>query len=151
MTAYDGTDMLSPHFSVAELACPCGCGFVPFPVLVVGLEKLREAGGNLPLIVNSGARCEDYNRMLRFCLRCQVNVKAFSCPHCNSRTVQRSAKNSYHMFGKAADIRPPRKHSTRWLARLAERYVWDFRDGGIGTYKGFVHVDTGRGPRRWIG
>lgn len=50
------------------------------------------------------------------------------------------AKNSYHMYGQAADIRLP-GYSTRTLRSIAK----SLRAGGVGYYprSGFVHVDTG--------
>lgn len=53
-------DLLSPHFSVLELACRCGCGLVPDRGFVEALERLRvEVGFAMP--VSSGMRCPARN------------------------------------------------------------------------------------------
>ncbi len=55
------------------------------------------------------------------------------------------AKNSYHMYGQAIDIRVPGK-STKALRNVA----LSLRAGGVGYYprSSFVHVDTGK-VRSW--
>lgn len=55
------------------------------------------------------------------------------------------AKNSFHMYGQAIDIRMPGK-STRQLQGVAK----SLRAGGVGYYprSNFVHVDTGT-VRSW--
>jgi len=74
----------------------------------------------VPVIVNSGYRTPEYNR--------QVN----------------GAPESRHLTGEAADI-VAQGVSIQELARAAEKF---FGDGGIGTYRGHVHVDVGP-QRRW--
>ena len=55
---------------------------------------------------------------------------------------------SYHMYGRAIDIRLPGVPTP--LLRDVAEYVAD-GSGGVGYYPGgdFVHIDTGRIPRRW--
>jgi len=48
------------YFSDAELACKCGCGFLPPADFRSKLERLRERFGK-PLTVTSAARCPAYN------------------------------------------------------------------------------------------
>ena len=57
-----------------------------------------------------------------------------------SRASSGVARNSYHMYGQALDIRLP-GYSTRKLRNNAK----SLRAGGVGYYakSGFVHVDTG--------
>lgn len=113
---------LSPHFDSKEFACKDGCGFDDVdPVLVEKLEALRALAGNKPLIINSACRCPTHNKVVR------------------------GAKNSQHVKGKAADVRPPTGMSTAKFAELAERVGF----GGIGIYNTFVHVDTRKGRSRW--
>lgn len=59
--------------------------------------------------------------------------------------LEGAARNSMHMYGKAADIRFPGLPVT-YLGKLAQRYS----GGGVGFYisSNFVHVDTGR-IRTW--
>lgn len=49
------------------------------------------------------------------------------------------AKNSQHLFGKAADIMIPGR-TMKQLQEVAK----SLRGGGVGRYANFVHVDTGR-------
>jgi peptidase M15-like protein len=51
---------MTPHFTVAEMACRCGCGRLPSLPFVQRLEELRVAF-NRPMPVTSGARCPAYN------------------------------------------------------------------------------------------
>lgn len=55
------------------------------------------------------------------------------------------AKNSFHMYGQAMDIRMP-GHSTKRLRDTAKK----LKAGGVGYYprSNFVHVDTGK-VRSW--
>ncbi len=49
-----------PNFTQHEVACRCGCGAVPDPVLMTSLQMIRrDVGFAMP--VTSGARCPDYN------------------------------------------------------------------------------------------
>lgn len=64
------------------------------------------------------------------------------------------ATASQHVFGRATDIVltvDGKKLHPAMTAKLAER-VRGFRNGGIGTYKTFTHVDhRPDGPARWTG
>lgn len=55
------------------------------------------------------------------------------------------ARNSYHMYGRAIDIRMKERP-----ASTIQRAAWALQQGGVGYYPkaNFVHVDTG-GVRRW--
>lgn len=110
------------HFKLKEFACK-HCGEIKIDInLLVKLEELRRAIGNRPIIINSGYRCPTHNR----------NVGG--------------AKNSQHMYGKAADIRV-KDMSPRTLEKFADTV---FYNGGVGMGgQNIVHVDT-RGYRaRW--
>ena len=120
--------MLSPHISRAEFACKCGCDqCYADSRLLSGLEKLRALSGE-PLFILSGYRCQTHNS------------KIGGAPH------------SYHLYGKAADVRlgRPGKLSLVQMFNLAER-VKEFREGGIGVYpeQVFIHVDTRNFRARW--
>ena len=91
--------------------------------LIEGLQALRDAVG--PLAVLSGFRCVEHNRA--------VGGRA----------------DSMHLLGVAADVSHDRL--TRYeLARAAER-IAVFRDGGIGRYRGWIHVDARGHKARWDG
>lgn len=70
-------------------------------------------------------------------------ISGYRTPETNAakrRRSRRVAKNSMHMYAKAADVRIP-GHSFKELFHAAV----DLHAGGVGKYRrdGFVHVDTG--------
>lgn len=81
---------------------------------------------NQPFYVISGYRTPTTNALLR-------------------RRSKHVSKRSFHMQGKAVDVRLP-GHSAATLRRVALA----LRGGGVGFYPGsnFIHVDTGR-VRSW--
>lgn len=89
-------------------------------------EIQKNCGCNEPVGLLSGYRTERTNRMLR-------------------RNSSGVAKNSYHIKGKAADIRLDGVR-TRYLCEQAMK----LRKGGVGYYprSSFVHIDTGK-VRHW--
>lgn len=114
---------LSDDFNSTHFDCPC-----PDPLcdrtyvdelLIQGLDKLAIT---FPIItVNSGFRCRAHNL--------KVGGK----------------ENSQHLVGKAADICSP--FATVKELNTAAEVI--FKDGGLGRYTNFIHVDT-RGHRaRW--
>jgi uncharacterized protein YcbK (DUF882 family) len=86
----------------------------------------RKVGAKQPFEIISGYRSPQTNRSLRN----------------NSNGV---AKNSYHMQGKAVDLRLPGVP-----LKTVRKAALDLRMGGVGYYSksGFVHVDSGR-VRSW--
>lgn len=75
-------------------------------------------------------------------------LSAYRSPKTNSNLRSAStgvAKNSFHMYGQALDIRNPNV-STKRLRNVA----MDLKAGGVGYYpkSGFVHIDTGS-VRSW--
>lgn len=112
---------LSEHFDEAEFKCRC-CGEVKIdPKLISKLECLRAAIGNRPIFINSGYRCPKHNKSVG------------------------GATKSFHMEGKAADIRV--SVNMEELGKMSDRI---FQLGGMGIYKTFIHVDLGP-TRRWLG
>ena len=118
------------NFSVKEFACKgvnCCKQSAPIHITLVRcLQRLRDICES-PIKVHSGFRCKRHNFKIG------------------------GAKKSYHTLGLAVDISckrfPPKK-----LAEIANN-VLDFRYGGIGTYKSWVHLDIrgilGDMPARW--
>lgn len=97
------------------------------PKLIDIIAEVQKACGcNQPVGLLSGYRTEKTNRMLR-------------------RNSSGVAKKSYHIKGKAADIKLEGIR-TRVLCNQAMK----LRKGGVGYYprSGFVHVDTGK-VRHW--
>ena len=122
--------LVSPHFSIRELQCPC-CNVLRLDYkLVCGLELLRQALSlklkqDTPIFINSGYRCSVHNAKVG------------------------GSKASQHLLGKAADIRWNGDVMTLWELAEGVRY---FYEGGMGLSKerGFVHVDVrDNGPMRW--
>ena len=99
----------------------------------VGLVDLMHSlyissGAKTPFRVVSGYRTPKTNAMLR-----------------NKSVAKGVAKNSFHLYGQAADLFIP-EFPAADLGKFAQK----LQVGGVGTYsrKGFVHVDTGP-IRRW--
>lgn len=127
---------LAPNFQVKEFVCKgstkgrrCDCGGTfgrrpgdIDPELVAGLQAMRELLKR-PITVNSGCRCPSHN------LR------------------EGGEADSQHLLGKAADLINVPVQDLVWAAKQ----VPQFRHGGIGQYRTFVHVDTHKAgvPRRW--
>lgn len=116
---------LSANFSKSEFACHCGCGCNNVSAdLVDALQLLRDALDK-PISITSGVRCASHNARVR------------------------GKPRSYHLIGKAADIR---------VAGISPAELYDFIDanadvfgiGGIGRYtkQNFVHVDV-RSGNKW--
>jgi len=116
---------ISKNFDKSEFVCKCGCGKYNLnPVLLDALQRLRDYIG-YPIYINSGCRCEKHNKVVG------------------------GVKNSLHVRGKAADIRVD-ELSPQELAKSAME-IKEFRDGGIGIYTNFVHVDVRGRKARWRG
>ncbi len=97
------------YFKPNETSCKCGCGFNITPKMLSKINEIREAW-RLPLVVNSGARCQAYNQSLR-----DRGYKA--------------AVHSNHLKGLAVDLStadPTKlKEFQEWLVANAERFnIW---------------------------
>lgn len=120
---YDLTGWRWPHFTPRELACRCGGRFCAGEYwhdadFLDALEALRaEAGG--PLAVNSGHRCDAWNRA------------AGGAGKSRHRTI-------------AVDIALAGHDRFRLLA-AAERLGFT----GIGLARSFIHLDRRPVPARW--
>ncbi len=92
------------------------------------LHVIQKYAGGLPIELLSGYRSPETNNELR-------------------RHRRGVAKHSYHVLGKAADIRIPKVP-----LHLLKRIAMHLRKGGVGYYprSGFVHVDVGP-VRHWRG
>ena len=88
-------------------------------------QNLSTDHGSVDVEILSGFRTEETNEMLR-------------------RKSPYVAKNSFHKRGRALDFRIPNVSSSA-VRNIAHSVV----RGGLGTYKNFIHVDTGP-YRRWI-
>ena len=113
---------ISPHFSRAEFACKCGCGFdtVDSELLEI-LEAVRQHFGE-PVTVTSGCRCPSWNES------------------------QGGGQTSQHLLGRACDFKVKGVEAVRvfnWCSSMwPEQY-------GMGCYPSWVHVDSRNYKARW--
>jgi len=109
------------YFKKEEFECKCGCGFNEIDdTFVTMLDRLRAMVGTA-LVVNSGCRCEQYNRL--------VGGKPASA----------------HLDGYAADI-ACKNSSLRFDIIEAALEIGITR---IGVYPTFIHLDIDpKKPRR---
>lgn len=116
---------VSEHFKSNEFDCRCGRRDCTTTLicsqLLLGLEQLRNPVG--ALFLSCGYRCEAHNLEIG------------------------GAKDSQHCKGKAADVKAGRVLPFS-VARSAEG-VDVFKNGGIGVYRTFTHVDSRGYPSRW--
>lgn len=114
------------HFNTAEFESrdgkpsPYGETVVK-PELIVRLNAIRTAFGK-PIIVTSGYRSPEHNKVVG------------------------GVKNSTHVQGIAADIQPKNLTDLDELYTLVEKFN---KDGGIGRYNDFIHVDVRGVAARW--
>lgn len=119
------SEMVSEHFSRKELASRDGAKS-PFalevrPQLIELLEAIRSAWGE-PVLVNCAYRSPEHNRAVG------------------------GVDGSYHVKGLAADIRPERQED---LAEFQQLCLDINKDGGVGLYDTFCHVDARGNYARW--
>lgn len=89
--------------------------------LIVRLNAIRSRFGK-PIIVNSGYRSPEHNKAVG------------------------GVKNSFHVQGLAADVRPEDLKDLPELQKIADELN---PHGGVGFYNTFVHVDVRGVKSRW--
>ena len=114
------------HFKVSEFTCKCGCGKNNIDQRVLDMaETIRQALG-VPVRVNSGCRCEEWNR------------------------IQKGVSNSRHISGKAADL-----SCGLGSAKMFETVKKLHAEGKLPAldycikYRTFIHIDCG-GKRKTL-
>ena len=113
---------ISKNFKLKEFQCKDGSQLVKIDSqLLYKLQALRDEIGR-PVIINSGYRTESHNKAVG------------------------GAQNSYHMQGKAVDIRVNGLKPEE-IAKIAEKIGFT----GIGIYKNFTHVDIRPVKTKWYG
>jgi uncharacterized protein YcbK (DUF882 family) len=113
---------LSKHFSRAEFACQCGCGFDTVDVgLIEVLEDIRRHW-NAAVTINSSARCLTHNKNIG------------------------STDSSQHTKGRAADIVVRGVDPVHVYEYLDQTHSGAL---GLGSYKDFTHIDTRNSRSRW--
>ena len=117
-------------FKREEFRCKCGglyCnGFPAEPSEQTArwANEIRKRLG-VPLRVNSGLRCEIWNRM------------------------NDGASQSQHMTGHACDLGAPAGVTPEKMASIAEEVIGN--TGGIGIYSWGIHIDDRTTKARWRG
>jgi uncharacterized protein YcbK (DUF882 family) len=116
--------MISEHFKRSEFACECGCGFDTVDTeLLIALELIRNHF-DVPVMVDSGCRCKHRNEV--------VGGKS----------------HSYHLIGRAADIR---------VKDIDPGIVYEYANQmfaeiyGLICYNTFLHIDTRTGSKYRMG
>lgn len=122
---------LTQNFALEEFACKDG---TPVPdeylenvtVLAQNLQVLRDHLNIPVLITGSGYRTPSHNKKIN------------------------GAKNSQHLYAKAADINV-NGHAPAELAIIIEELITSgkMKQGGVGIYKNFVHYDIRGTKARW--
>ena len=113
---------ISKNFKLKEFQCKDGSQLVKIDSqLLHKLQALRDEIGR-PVIINSGYRTESHNKAVG------------------------GAKNSYHMQGKAVDIKINGLKPEE-IAKIAEKIGFT----GIGIYKNFTHLDIRQIKTKWYG
>ena len=117
----DGEKNLSANFKVKEFACKDGSDEILIDLdLVDILQRIRDHFG-AAVTINSAYRTESHNASVG------------------------GASNSYHLYGRAADI----SVSGVSPAEVA-KYAESMGVRGIGKYGSFVHVDTRENKYFWV-
>ena len=120
----DTVEMLSPHFSLDECKCCCGCGLCSVtPRLLALAEAVRDILKE-PMIVHSVCRCKAHNAAVG------------------------GSPTSKHLKGQAMDFH------VRGLSPVAvyNAIVKAWHDGklpelgGVGLYDWGVHIDIAKAP-----
>lgn len=128
-----------PHFTPAEFRCGDEDEIILCTRKLDALEELRAraceaAGVDAPLRIN----------------RPSLGLMRRGYRTAAANALVRGSKNSQHMRGRADDVDCP-VLTPKELALLAEG-VPVYREGGIGVYDTFVHLDSRPdGPARWVG
>lgn len=126
-------EKLTENFYRHEFACQgkncCGNSSPISLKFVECLQRLHDVvsnrlGKKASLVINSGFRCNKHNASIG------------------------GAPDSRHTFGDAADVRTPIELTDEEFFHCAEQ-VPEFKNGGIGRYKGRLHLDTRGEKARW--
>ncbi len=112
---------LTRNFSFSEFKCPCGrCSYVDGYQIdqkfVRDLQIIRDGLGKA-IKINSGLRCDSYNRTVN------------------------GVSNSYHIVGKAADLACTNSHDRHRIIKIALSL-----NLSLYYTETFIHLDKREGP-----
>ena len=114
---------ISKHFTRAEVACKCGCGFDSMDIETLKVADEARDLADESITPSSACRCDEHNAAVG------------------------GAKNSQHPKARAMDL--PVSNPRALYDYLCAKYPNQY---GFGLYKTFVHIDTrSNGPARWKG
>jgi uncharacterized protein YcbK (DUF882 family) len=116
----------SKYFKSKETACHCGCGLDVKQIAIDKVDKTR-AYADIPLIINSGARCPSWNEKVG------------------------GEPNSAHTRGLAFDI--AFKDTLEMLKIITALTKSGFNRIGLNMTKNFIHADIDEkllNPAYWI-
>lgn len=105
---------LNKYFKRQEFACQCNCGFDTVDTALLDIVTSVRKHFDKPVTVTSGCRCKKHNEA------------------CGGAT------ESYHLFGKAADIKVKDVTPSEVMAYLKAEYKDRY---GFIEYSTWVHVD----------
>lgn len=122
---------LTPNFSLQEFACKDGT-----PVPKEFIPNCKEIAKNLQVL-------RDYLKV-----PVRITGSGYRTPSHNAKV--KGAKNSQHLFAKAADINADGYTPVK-LSVVIEKLIaaGKMKQGGIGVYKNFVHYDIRGTKARW--
>jgi uncharacterized protein YcbK (DUF882 family) len=123
---------LSEHLSLSEFKCHDNCGLPTSvePQLIYGLESLRHAAGDVPIMIDCGGRCVAHNNVVGGAAKSE-HIVTPQQPVCWASDIRISGLTVLQMY------------------TLADK-VPVFNAGGVGLYpEGFIHVDARKWRARW--
>jgi len=116
---------ISKHFTRAEVACKCGCGFDSMDIETLKVADEARDFADESITPSSACRCRKHN----------------------TKVTKKPRSKSQHLRARAMDL--PVSNPRALYDYLCAKYPNQY---GFGLYKTFVHVDTrSNGPARWKG
>lgn len=116
----DSTVKITKNFKANEITCKCGdCHATFISIELMDKLQLLREEYGKSITITSGYRCPEHNRKIG------------------------GAKKSQHVLGNAVDVT---SDDLATLYKLCEKH---FDSVGDGRPKGFVHIDSRPGKRRW--
>ena len=119
--AVDSDVKLSPHFRVGEFAAYDDDMVLVSEELVCALEKIRSHFGGRNLIIHSGYRSPEHNKVVG------------------------GKPRSKHLYGLAADFHVEGV-SPYEVFKYCDKMFWN---SGVGEYRSFTHLDMRGHHARW--
>lgn len=116
---------LTANFSRNEFKCKCNkCNYDTVDVETLMVLQNVADQFDAAVTINSGCRCLKYNKAVG------------------------GSENSYHLQGRASDIKVKGVSPYEVYTYLDNKYPGSY---GLGKYSNFTHVDTRTGKARWMG